>query len=357
MKVVINNLAKTDVGKSYVVVQEYYVNNQLSFMKIKDVQGNEKVLPIELLYVDGENCIHNKYVYSWQSLRFISAGIVDEVYSVGDYTGIEKLCYTLTHIDNYFDIQLALTSPQIKIITLRSKPRKFSKEDIRLVETLIVLTIVTTGQHTGKYKLSTTISDDFYLDTKTTETAETALTNDPWIRSMLWTSSIITKLTDDMKPIYNIGQRIKWAKFIRKQLQEIQSIVLDSTNDTKDEPDLLKEFPYITVCVNAWSMPLGRIAKYVHPIYYPGDEKLALVDFETNPKATMRFYGELTIHESVFNNIVKTQTLRKSDDKHHYYKYILIHEMIHAIFRNESTHGEKFQKIAKTIGLPKKYQN
>ncbi len=349
MKVVINNLAKVDVGKAYVVVAEYYVNNQLSFMKIKDAQGGEKVLPIDLLYVDGENCIHNKYVYSWQSLRFLSGIRTDEVYNIGDYTGIEKLCYNLTHIDNSFCIKLESSSPLVKVISMRSKPRKFSKDDIRTVQSLIILTIITTSE---KYKLTTSVMDDFSDDSKNTEGAE-GPTKDPWIRSMLWTSSIVAKLTDDMKPIYNIGQRIKWAKFIRKQLPEIQKIVIDASATM----ETLKEFPYITVCVNAWSMPLGRVAKYVHPVYYPGDEKTALTDFESNPNTTMRFYGELTIHESVFNNIVKTQTLRQSDDKHHYYKYILIHEMIHAIFRNESTHGEKFQTIAKTIGLPKKYTN
>lgn len=350
MKVVINNLAKVDVGKACVVVAEYYVNNQLSFMKIKDAQGNEKVLPIDLLYVDGENCIHNKYVYSWQALRFMSSGIESsEVYNLGDYTGIEKLCYTLTHIDNSFDIKLESSTPQVKVITMRSKPRKFSKDDIRNNTVLIVLTITTTSD---KYKISTSIMDDF-VETKHNE-GPPAPQKDPWIRSMLWTSSIVAKLTDDMKPIYNIGQRIKWAKFIRKQLPEIQKIVIEASATMNDT---LQEYPYITVCVNSWSMPLGRVAKYIHPTYYPGDEKTALVDFETHPQTVMRFYGELTIHDSVFNNIVRTQTLRKSDDKHHYYKYILIHEMIHAIFRNESTHGEKFQTIAKTIGLPKKYTN
>lgn len=351
--VVVNNFGPISLrGKKSKVMELSMVNGEIS-----DVKTKFGWLPKSQVYLVGaEQFNENVYIYSWQSKRIIShmQEFTNITFRAGDYTPIEKICNILSQIDTNAIVKN--DDPGIKIIF---PPRPYNPSDSKggYVSTVLYITFykVRNQYYTINYHVDDRLgSEDVGV--------ETTVTYDPWMRSMFWMAQIMKCITDDPGPLRNIALKLRWDKFVRKEMYKIQKEILTVIRQTpalQNNPKILNEFPYITIAINSYSLPVGVVGKYTHPTYRIGEEHIAYRDFITDPRTTIKFYGELTLHEAIFNNILKSGVLRKTGDTVHYYKYIIAHEMIHAIFREkctDSNHGPAFKLIAQGVGLPEKYQ-
>jgi hypothetical protein len=379
---VINNLAKGEfeklIGKKVTIIDTKIINAQVSDVKIalrSDPSHPLGYIPKRMIYVVGEPAIHEDYtIFSWQSMRTMTAlkqWLTPTTYTLGDYVGIEKLCWELAHLDSHLVIDVQPMNPNIinpnivnpTIIKFYMRPRLFDPNNPASDLTITTVTAIVLPLGTI-YSLSVIISDEPFQRNshrKTKNPKKYIGHQDPWLRSMLWTSHVVALITDDPSPLASIASRVKWAKFMRKQMNLAQQTILNviRSNIVPDTSCFIESYPYITVCVNSWSLPVSTVGKYGHPLYYAGEEDKALADYKSDFHKTIRFYGEFTIHEAIFTGILKENKLRKPGDDQPYYKYILMHEMIHAIYKEkcaDSNHGPGFQQIADSVSLPIKYR-
>ena len=354
--VVVNNFGPKQIrGRKTKIMEIIKANGEIS-----DIKTQFGWLPRSTLYLVGEEQFNeNVYIYSWQSKRIIEhmKDFTNKTFRAGDYTPIEKICNVLSQIDTNAIVKN--NDPEIKVI-FPSRPydprHSCLDQKCSYITTVLYLRLykVSNEYYTINYHVDDQVQNE-------TINQPLEITYDPWMRSMFWMAQIMKCITDDPTSLRNIALKLRWAKFVRKEMYKIQQEiiqVIQRTPGLKSNPKILTEFPYITISINSFSLPVGVIGKYTHPTYQIGEEHIAYQDFVADPKTTIKFYGELTLHEAIFNNILKSGNLRKTGDQVHYYKYIIAHEMIHAIFREkciDSNHGPAFKLIAQSIGLPEKY--
>jgi hypothetical protein len=329
-KAIINNLAPKHLrGKKVIIKHVYLVNNQNAIVDVG------QLIPFNMIYIeDHDQMIDENIIFSWQSRRAKAAVEEFQNKTYNSPNGIEKLCWVLTHVETH----IAIRRENNKFI-LSCRARPFSKYDKSLVITEIHLNICYLNKSTYQMMI--------YITDRITPITSYITHPDPWVRSMMWFEEIS----------YNpqISKRIRWAEFMHKEMREVQKNILIAA-EKLNSPLLQTEFPYITILINSWGLKTGTIGKYGHPLYMEDDPN-AKYDYENIPSTTLRFYGEFTIHESIFVNILKTGKVM-TDQGRPLFKYVVAHEMIHAIFKEkctDSNHGPLFKKIANSIDLPEKY--
>ena len=198
---------------------------------------------------------------------------------------------------------------------------------------------------------------------------ENVIHQDPWLRSMVWTIKVAQLLSTNghnyIQAIADMQRRIRLANKVRAEMISYQNrivSILKGFNLTKWEKRCyLKDFtyPYISVAINSWALPALTIGKYGHPLYYSGSEQIARENILHDYRSVNRFYGEMTIHPEALD-LDNNNGKHDSRDALPYYQYVMMHEMIHAIFGpkcNVKEHGPRFQRIATAMNIPKKYQD
>jgi hypothetical protein len=181
--------------------------------------------------------------------------------------------------------------------------------------------------HDNVWTLATTIYSTNEIDGDLA--SEESLTNeDPWMRSMIWSKDLATKLQtsgyDYRLALRSMEGRMRLALSAWPIAERWIQIF---SNSYEDEIGEKHEFPgKITIAVNDWSLPEGKIASY----QYNNDK---------------RPYGILTISPDAWT-------------KKDLLKWVIVHELIHAfIGKDEGGHDDKFKLLADLSGMPKEYQD
>lgn len=138
--------------------------------------------------------------------------------------------------------------------------------------------------------------------------------NDVWLCSVIWTLNLAMKL-NDVAHMSDIIKRIKMSvlanNIVNKMKEQIYLI-------GKDLPAT------IVLSINDWDLPDGKIGSFKFD-----DENLGL----------------MVISPNAFN-------------KEGFFKYVIVHEMIHGFLGISSyDHGDEFKYWADFFGLPPKYQD
>lgn len=388
-KISINNAVRPAMGglrgKRGRITGIVVVNNQMAGVEARLFHDKStQILRKHEIYLEGyDQLIEDNHIYAWQTMRVEDAlrhWRVQRTYRIGDWAGLEKLYWQLTHVENEAYLVPQNASRGMLNWQIILPEQEFSRIDSLRTSTVITCNVMV-------FERSWTISISLSESTDVFVPQRAVSHPDPWVRAMLWTAHTLEFLhTDGFQQAYTtrylegIKKRIHWSNFIRREMMRAQTTIRDAAIKMdvekygvdartglpkKQNPQYRPgyAYPYITVCVNAWSLPTHTIGKYGHPLYSetPAGYKRAISDYWEMHGATMRFYGEFTIHESVFNSmVISGQTRRRPEDQHPYYKYVLVHEMIHAIF-NEAcdgkSHGPRFQQLARAVGLPPKYSD
>lgn len=250
-----------------------------------------------------------------------------------DFTGLEQLFWDIAKYEKVLWVDIRQREYVYIFYTARYK---FAPE--AEVETVTQITVLLLHDNIHDNNISITITDVMTVPPGVISIGH----HDIWIRSMLWTAFIIHQVGDGPDPTAPIRLRIKWANFVHSRMGVAQKRVTEAISQISWTPEvqqLFAPFPPITVIINAWSLPVGKVGMYLR----------ALEDQEE---------GYLTIHEAVFNQIMKNKQLRRPGESLPYYEYILMHEMIHAAFSQscyDSDHGPAFMRIAEALELPEKY--
>lgn len=343
--VVFNNKYKLFAGKKAIVKSVIMINNQIAAL-----ETDKGVFSIWNFYLPGENKITNTIIYSWQAMRInhTLGYYKNRSAHCNDFSLIEEILHDLSHTENSFTITSEGGNSYSQLFILTSFPTCFSKNDDTKYICKIHFQIITND--------SSYFINYYITQHKNTLEIQNSI-HDPWLRTLNYMVFIVKNINIPsmvdykLQYIVNIKKRINWSNFVRKEMIKAQNSILKCCeSEIIDKNKLLSEYPYISIVIT-YNLPNGVIAKYVHPA--PTDKY-----FWTDESFQIRNYGELFIHESVFNKIVQTNNLKKSGDKLPHYKYCIAHEMIHALFKeacDDSNHGEEFQKIARLVGLPMKY--
>lgn len=375
-----------DKGK---IIGVIVINWQVAGLEVIVKNGGKFIGPISYFYVStASQILVDSYTYSWHSMKVKYAlRLWDKAhtYLSPDWSGIEMFHWYLTHVESAVIIESAgwYNYPSNVVVLpnksneyhgvdwrIICKPRPFSLSDPTLTSTVINCHSVLFN---GTWTLTTTITElkGVALIPYIKQFKNVITHYDPWIRSMIWTINVVNLISThnySYKSVINdMLYRIQLAENIRGEMmvyqQQITNILRGFNMSSFESRCFLTDykFPYISVAINAWALPTLTIGKYGHPMYYAGDESRAREEILHDYKAVNRFYGEMTIHTEALDLLNSPNGGRHDpEDKLPYYKYVMMHELIHGIFNNKcngNSHGRRFQRIATAMGIPKKYQD
>lgn len=321
-------------AKRVKILREIKVNGVVAFVEVLVPDSSKKVIyAMKHIMIHGEPYTREIKLYSQHTnilLSELDSWVKGKGYS--DFTGLEQLFWDIAQYEKVLWVDIRQREYVYIFYTARYK---FAPE--AEFETVTQITVLLLPCNNMCDNISITITDVMAVPPGVISIGH----QDIWIRSMLWTAFIVHQVGDGPDPTAPIRLRIKWANFVHSRMGVAQKRVIDAiakTSWTPEERQLFAPFPPITVIINAWSLPVGKVGMY------------------------SRFSAEkschLTIHEAVFNQIMKNKQLRRPGESLPYYEYILLHEMIHAAFSQscyDSDHGPAFMRIAEALELPEKY--
>lgn len=320
---------------SAIIIDVIVVNSQIASFKIKDNNDQIQLVNARDVHIEGFDQMSNTaYLYSATGnqmrdvLREWLNGQRD--FRQSDWSCIEKICMNIAKIAQ--NVLIERIGENCRFVL---PPQPFAPTDSTLTCTYINLHSI---NHNDVRTLIVTITEN--KDEQYTQELQHVFSSnraighsDPWVRSMKWALVIVDMLGGTTAYMKEKLQKVNLLHKIRRYWQPkiiaaYKKVIAPRLFCFKKNP----QYPYITICVNAWALPAGKIGMYEYP---NGHFKC----------------GVLIINPLAF-------TMKAPVGDLPYYEYVIMHELIHALLDqrcNQLHHGPDFIKIAEEIGLPKKY--